>query len=154
MWLSTCRLAPLCLHQRVSTDVFAAYERQAAGEPEHATPGGGGALPFSELSLSGSFSLSEVHAWVAAALPELPPHPPSAAGGGGVKGVGGGGGQGDVRYGFRSSQAGSMLGVSLAAGGARFVRWAVLLGLPRILGVKRIARVMCASKQLPKQGNP
>lgn len=64
--------------------------------------------------MAGSFSLAEVHSWVAAALPDVPPHAPRAPAGGG--------GAGDVRYSFRSCQAGSQLGCCVAAGAARFVR--------------------------------
>jgi hypothetical protein len=68
---------------------------------------------------TGAFSLQDINSWVAAALPDLPPHAPTTDGG---KGGGGGGAGGDVRYSFRSCQAGSLLGCSIAAGTARFVR--------------------------------
>ncbi|GBF98424.1 hypothetical protein Rsub_10489 [Raphidocelis subcapitata] len=114
------RLVPLCLHQRISADVL----EMAAAAASAAAAGGGGStvvegsgqrqLPFSELTISGGFSLAEAHAWAAAALPDLPPHPPTAAGSGGSGG-------GEVRYSFRSCQAGSLLGCSLSAGAIRFV---------------------------------
>ncbi|KAI8469474.1 MAG: hypothetical protein J3K34DRAFT_522137 [Monoraphidium minutum] len=100
------RLAPLCLYQRTSADVIELWQQQ---QQQQTAAVAAGQLPFSELMMSGSFSLQEVHSWVAAALPDLPPHAPTAAGGG------------EARYSFRSCQAGSLLGCSIAAGAARFV---------------------------------
>jgi hypothetical protein len=114
--LNNKRLPPLCLHERISTDVVAlaaAAATAAAGRGNASgTAGSNGAPPpFSELRLSGAFSLAQVHGWAAACLPDLPPRPPTI-----------GADSGDVRYSFRGAALGSLLGCSLSAGAARFVR--------------------------------
>jgi hypothetical protein len=88
---------------------------------------------------AGAFTLPQVHAWAAAALPDLPPNLPSLASARG--------GGGEARYSFRSTQAGSLLGCSLIAGAARFVRCrARLIRGAWLLGhllLKRSARRRC-----------